>query len=198
MSLIAALDVSAGVRDPAALCVLESDGIRHTVTALHRWMPDGVLGCARDTVAFLDRYRPASFCFDSQGIGREFRTLAQAGNLVNLVPTFPVIPGWTNKPPRQSPADGAILASKSRMASGLMAVIRSGRFKCPPHVVLGQTLKSEIGSFDTWTDPSGFLKCGARPGCHDDLFWAVAMAVMLGETTLRHGQLNRWTPLRRL
>lgn len=188
---VAGLDLGQAV-DYSALVVTDSG----RVVSLWRSKPPQLSDLLRPLMDMIARDRPAALAFDSSSrIGRDFLRLIAETPVPGLVDTYPIEIRFTSQKPRQR-QDGTIVVSKLDLVRTLFDAIRTGRFSCPPFLMLAPALRDELASFRETAREDGLRIYRAAPGKHDDLAMALSLGLWL-ERHLEDGGVSRFRPMRR-
>jgi hypothetical protein len=147
-----ALDVSGGRGDAAAAAVAHVEGDRVIVDACRRWpAPHDPKAVAGQAAAFLTEYSLASAVADQYGAELSRVLYGDAG--VTLI---------------------ASDHARSDVYLRLLPLLTTGRIELPPD----QMLRTEMLGLERRTSRSGKDTVDHRPGAHDDLANAVALAAV--------------------
>lgn len=150
ITYLAAIDASGGRSDAAACAIAHRDRDRVIVDAARRWpAPHDPANVAREVAAFLKSYRLTSAIADQYG-AELTRTLYQEAGVA------------------LSSAD----VSRSEAYLCLLPQLTTGRIELPPD----PRLRTELLGLERRTAPGGKDSVNHRPGSHDDLANAVALA----------------------
>ncbi len=193
------------VNDPTALAVVERRDEYHeplcgkltgppsrpmyAVNYLRRWAlgspyPDIVA----DLAALIDTPRPRSNVYplhgctlgvDECGVGRGVLDIIRRANLrASLVPVL-VTAGHDATP---APSGGGWHLPKKQLMSAPLALLQENRLRIKGDLPQADTLRKEFLSYSTKVSAAGSLTLEPlRSGQHDDILFATAIAVWLGE-----------------
>lgn len=192
MTFIISLD-PAQLRDWSALCAVdmqyqaEKKRFGYDLVAMNRkqGLPyDQIVDWVAKTLKRpeFNRERPPEFVLDATGVGVAVRDMMAAKGIRPKAVTITVGEAYSR-------VGSQIHIGKARLIGTFLGAFDAGKVRVNPNMPIWPALEREMLSFRAEMSAQGRAKFEAEQGEHDDMLFALAMAVWYGEEVLRGKRL---------
>ena len=193
MTIIISLD-PAQLRDWSALCVVDMQyrpeekrfgydliGMNRKQGLRYDLIVDWVAGVLRRP-EFSPDGKPPEFILDATGVGVAVRDMFAAKGVRLKAVTITVGEAYNR-------TGSLISIGKARLIGSFLGAFDAGKVRVNPNMPIWPALEREMLSFRAEMSAQGRAKFEAEQGEHDDMLFALAMAVWYGEEVLRGKRL---------
>jgi hypothetical protein len=193
MTIIISLD-PAQLRDWSALCVVDMQyrpgekcfgydliGMNRKQGLRYDLIVDWVAG-ALLRAEFNPGGQPPEFVLDATGVGVAVRDMFAAKGIRLKAVTITAGEAYSR-------AGSLISIGKARLIGSFLGAFDAGKVRVNPNMPIWPALEREMLSFRAEMSAQGRAKFEAEQGEHDDMLFALAMAVWYGEEVLRGKRL---------